>query len=54
MPNQEADCEKSKKSYWTPLAGMAAAVVFALFAALYEDASSNPPNDAIRDAEQLD
>ncbi|MAE92021.1 MAG: hypothetical protein CMI67_20990 [Pelagibaca sp.] len=53
MSNQEPDFEKSKKWHWIPLAGMAAAVAFALFAALYEDAASNPPNDAVRDVEQL-
>ena len=46
MSNQEPDFEKSKKWHWIPLAGIAAAVAFALFAALYEDASDEPLNDA--------
>ena len=54
MSNQEPDFEKSKRWHWIPLAGIAAAVAFALFAALYEDASSNPPYDAVRTVEQLD
>lgn len=53
MSNQEPDFEKSKKWHWIPLAGIAAAVAFALFAALYEDASDEPLNDAANDVEHL-
>ncbi|WP_168174824.1 hypothetical protein [Thioclava sp. DLFJ4-1] len=51
MSNLEPDSEKSKRWHWVPLAGMAAAVAFALFAALYEDASEPLPNDAANDIE---
>ena len=53
MSNQEPDFEKSKKWHWIPLAGIAEAVAFALFAALYEDASDEPLNDAANDVEHL-
>lgn len=46
MSNQEPSFTKSKRWHWIPLAGIAAAVAFALFAAFYEDASDPPPNDA--------
>jgi hypothetical protein len=51
MSNHEPDFEKSKKWHWISLAGIAAAVAFALFAALYEDAADEPLNDAANDAE---
>ena len=53
MSNQEPDFEKSRRWHWIPVAGIVAAVAFALFAALYEDESTNPPNDAVRDVEQV-